>query len=390
MAVVETVIRSQQPTALWVDAFCVPREEPARATCLGSMGAIYAHASQVVVVLSEPSSALLEQIRETGEVDESALLALESDDWVSRAWTYQEIVNSGKVRFVSQGADDAWADAIDVLSKAGYAIDRFKKAHGYDTFKMRALHPRLDGLEDLIVDWKISDYLERSAYQVMCGMHGRDSAQPEDLFYAMIGAISTSPAEGPTLPSGPPAEYFMQICEEKGDYSFIYSTAPRSEEPGRRWRPKTADRFRAVFPWHCWGEGQSACVNPTHIQLNGMWLVNPVSTPTTAKPWVADFLKTSDDSSSSEDLPASMLRQLRLAGFQGCGEHLEMETGYFFSYSPLPQGPDLFVAAATGIQMSLGSPGLLLRRNASEIHDFCGIGLFVGRVPKKGVSLDVG
>lgn len=390
MAVIETAIRNQQPTALWIDAFCVPREEPTRATCLGKMGAIYAQASQVIVVLSEPSSALLEQIRETGEVDESALLTLESDDWVTRAWTYQEIVNSSKVRFVSEGASDAWADAIDVLSKAGYAIDRFKKAHGYNSFRMRALHPRLDGLEDLIVDWKISDYLERSAYQVMCGMHGRDSAQPEDLFYAMIGAISTSPAEGPTLPSVSPAEYFMQICEEKGDYSFIYSTASRSEEPGRHWRPKPADRFHAVFPWHCWGKGQSACVNPTHIQLNDMWLANPGSITSTAKSSVPDCFKTSDDGPLSDDLPASILQHLRLAGLQGCGDHLELETGYFFSYSPLPQGPDLFVAAATGIQTALGSPGLLLRRNSSEIHDFCGVGMFVGRVPKEGESLNVG
>ncbi len=59
----EAAVRNEQPTALWVDALCVPLEEPARSVCLSQMGAIYAQASTVVVALSAQCSVLLEQIR---------------------------------------------------------------------------------------------------------------------------------------------------------------------------------------------------------------------------------------------------------------------------------------------------------------------------------------
>ncbi len=89
MRVAGTAIRTQRPTALWIDAFCVPFEEPARSVCLSRMGAIYGRASQVVVVLSDSCAALLEQVMSSGQVDAASLLTFERDDWVTRVWTYQ-------------------------------------------------------------------------------------------------------------------------------------------------------------------------------------------------------------------------------------------------------------------------------------------------------------
>jgi len=68
-------------------------------------------------------------------------------------------------------------------------------------------------------------------------MDRRTSERKEDYFNALIGAITAEPLRDPSATALHPAEYFMRLCEEKGDFSFIYSSAPRSNAPGRSWRP---------------------------------------------------------------------------------------------------------------------------------------------------------
>src|SRR4051812_38995553 len=46
---------TEQLSAFWLDAFCVPPREPARTACLRSMGWVYGRAARVVVVLSRAS-----------------------------------------------------------------------------------------------------------------------------------------------------------------------------------------------------------------------------------------------------------------------------------------------------------------------------------------------
>jgi len=388
LAVIETAVRIRSPAALWIDAFCVPFDELARSTCLSRMGEIYSQASEVVVVLSETCSSMLAQIRDSSQVDLESLLNFERDDWVSRVWTYQELVNSNKVTIAAEGSD-SWAEADDVLRTVSYAILDYRKALGYNPFEFRSLHPRLDDLESLIVDWKIGPYLKRSAYQVMSGMDQRHAARPEEYYSAMVGAIGGSPPDGKLLQLAHPADYFMRICETKGDYSFIYNTGPRSTALGKGWRPEPADRLKAIFSWASYGDGQPGRVHPTHIQLDGMWRVTRGPISPTAKKYVGDWLQRFDPRSSSEDTPVHMLRLLRLAGFSGCDHYLEMEHGYLFPQLPLTQLDGVFAAVSVGVRMPFGAPGLLLRQNGPDSHFCCGVGIFVGSVPKSGESVNV-
>lgn len=388
LEVIKTVVQIRPPGALWVDAFSVPFDELARSTCLSRMGEIYSQASEVVVVLSAKCCSMLEQIRESDRVDLALLLNFERDDWVSRVWTYQELVNSNKVLFVAEGGD-SWAEAEDLFRNVSYAIGDYRKTQGYNPFEFRSLYPRLDDLESLILDWKIGPYLERSAYQVMSGMDLRDAARPEEYYYAMVGAIGGSPTDAKALRLAHPAENFMRICEAKGDYSFIYTTCPRSTELGKGWRPEPVGRLKAIFSWPSYGDGQSGSVHPTHLQLDGMWRVSPGSISSAAKKFVGDWLQRTDPHSSSEDMPAHILRLLRLAGFSGCGNCLEMEHGYFFPQMSLTQIDGVFAAVSTGVRMPFGAPGLLLRRNGPDSHVCCGVGMFVSSVPKRGQSVNV-
>jgi len=289
LAVIETAVRIRRPAALWVDAFSVGFDEPARSICLNRMGEIYSQASEVVVVLSETCSSMLAQIRRSDQVGSESLLKFARDGWVSRVWTYQELVSNNKVLFVAEGGD-SWAEAEDVLRGVSYAINDYTKAQACNSFDFRSRYPRLDDLESLILDWKIGPYLERSAYQVMSGMDQRDAARVEEYYYAMVAAISGSPAYVKSPWPTNPADQFMINCEAKGDYSFIYTTGPRSTVLGKGWRPEPTGRLKAIFSWPSYGDGQSGSVHPTHIQLDGMWRVTPGSISSAAKKFVEDWL----------------------------------------------------------------------------------------------------
>ncbi len=389
LVAIETAIRIRHPAAIWIDALCVPFEEPTRSSCLSRLGEIYSQASEVVIVLSEPCSAMLTQISDSNQVDWESLLMFGLDDWASRVWTYQELVNANKIFFVAEGEGDSQVEVEDVFRNMTYAIDEHKKAQGYNSFKFRSLHPKLDDLESVFLDWKIGPYLERSAYQVISGMDQRDAAQTGDHFYAVVGAIGSSSADVPMSRSMHPAEHFMRTCEAKGDYSFIYTTAPRSTVFGKEWRPEPVDHLQAIFAWPSWGN-QSGSLHPTHVQLDGMWRVKLGPLSSTARKFVTYWLLQSDPGSSLDNIPVQILRLLRLAGFSGCDDYLELENGYMFPHVPLMQTDGVFAAISTGVRMPLGSPGLLLRANGSNIYSWCGIGLFVGAVPESGENVNIG
>jgi len=387
--VLNAIIKTWQPKAIWIDALCVPFQDPERTACLQNMGMIYSKASRVIVVLSESCSTLLEQIQNTGYVDIVTLLTLEDDDWVTRVWTYQEVVNSKSIHFIVEKGSNVSVPGDQLLNCVGQAISKYKQTQGYDTFALRILHPRLDSLEDLIADWLTANYLERSAYQVMSDMARRVSERPDDHFYAMIGAINTISLDAKDTQPVHPAEYFMRVCEEKADYSFIYSAAPRSEIPGKCWRP-IVGLIPAILPWHSYGEGQSGCIYPTHIKLDNMCHMMIESINPTAKQFVEEWLKSDNVCFSSETIINVILQRLKNAGFSGCGQSLELQGGYFFPLTPIGNLDDVFAVISTGVRWVHGSPGLLVRKTTIEIHHYCDVGVFVGIVPQEGNPINIG
>src|SRR5262249_32722854 len=134
-----------------------------------------------------------------------------------------------------------------------------------DPYDFREKHPRLDAWETAIADWRTADYAERSAYRVMTALIDRKAQRADDRFYAMIGAISTARSD-PSKADRGPAEYFMRVCEEKGDFSFIYSTAPRASGS---WRPVPGP-LPPIIPWTSDGERQRGKLNSTSLRLDNM------------------------------------------------------------------------------------------------------------------------
>ena len=383
--------------AFWIDAICIPPQDAARTSSLRSMGEIYSSAWQVFVVLSASSSIVFRQIRDTGRLDPNALFVLESDEWINRSWTYQEIVNSRTLYFIAQDDESAIVSGADFLSAVLTATDDYRRTHGIDSLTWSEQHPKLDSLECLIADYKIAQYAERSAYQVMSAMHARSSERVDDHFYAMVGAITTSSFDVPGDEVQSPSEYFMQTCEGKGDYSYLYNVAPRNVTYGRRWRP-IEGKFQPVMPeLVIFGNRQSGIIKATHIQLENMFRLVPRTIS-------ADGLKATKAHlamiyrhqlerktySSPTDVADAILKVLRTRGFSGCGEYLELENGFFFPQSKPIRSSDIFVAISIDVHWQGGNPGMLLRSTDTDINDFCDVGAFIGRIPKNGESISVG
>jgi hypothetical protein len=376
--------------AIWIDALCVPSQEPARTACLKSMGEIYSSAWQVVVVLSKSCADAFHQIRRAGRLDPSELLNFDGDDWVTRAWTYQETVNSRALYFIAQDDESTLISGVDFLDAVATAVDDYKSSHGIDSLAWVKHHPRLNFLEMLIADYRIADYAERSAYHVMSVVDGRVAERVEDHYYAMVGAIKTTAMNVQGDDSLSPSEYFMRVCEAKGDYSFIYSLAPRSQVPGKRWRP-IEGKFPAVLSGLLVFGGEQAGISaPTHLQLDNMCRLVPGSISPDGLKAAKWFMQRNSDDLSPDGIASGILERLTMIGFTGCGEYLEFENGFFFPQFKPARSNEFFVAIPCGLHWVNGGPGLLLRANGTETFDFSDVGAFVGRVPKHGEPINVG
>jgi hypothetical protein len=242
----------------------------------------------------------------------------------------------------------------------------------------------------LIADYRIADYAARSAYQVMSVVDQRVTERSEDHYYAMIGAIKTMSLDDQSDESLSPSEYFMRVCEAKGDYSFIYNLAPRSDVPGRRWRP-IEGKFPAVLSGLLvFGSGQAGIPESTHLQMDNMCRLLSGTINSDGLKAARWFMQKNSDGLSPDGIAAGILERLTTIGFTGCGEYLELENGFFFPQSKPARSNDFFVVISCDLHWVTGGPGLLLRSNGTDTYDFSDVGAFVGRVPKAGESINVG
>jgi hypothetical protein len=362
-------------TRFWVDAFCVPFDQPEKTRTLESMGYIYSRADEVVVVLSDAATPVLEQMSASDHLEPVHLETLEKEEWISRAWTYQEVVNSRTFSITCDGLHGAIIPGNHFLNCLGHTLSGLDSS-GLTNSK-RQQYPRLDAFEDLIADYMIAGYGERSALQVMSNMERRNQELPEDHFFAMIGAISSVPASASERLD--PCEAFMSLCERKGDYSFIYSSAKRDSSSAKRWRPVSGD-LPSILPWHCFGDGQTAHEVSESLYLDQMLLHQIAPIDEDGKKSVEHWLSINKARTvgSSKPLHESINSALRVMGFKGSSECLCTASGFFFPSERILNDREITILIATGIRWSFGAPGLARFSNGSE--ELYMPGVFFGRV----------
>lgn len=89
------------------------------------MGKIYAEAKEVMVVLSSAALPALTRMLESTYPTVDDLGVLEREEWVSRAWTYQEAVNSKELSLSCEGKTSLSVSANTFFSRLSYALVKF-------------------------------------------------------------------------------------------------------------------------------------------------------------------------------------------------------------------------------------------------------------------------
>lgn len=391
LPVLAAVIRNSPDTsAFWIDTLCVPAEQPQRSATLRSMGFIYNLAADVFVALSKPTFTVIEQWQwRTKQAEtslskiERQLRVLEEDRWVSSVWTYQEIMNSKKVHFVTSepSVGLALVDGIGLLDKLGQTLLRYKEGHGFNEFDIRRHFPAADALQDLVAEWYTSNYLGVSALQVMANLDRRSSIMPKNYLYSMLGVFTQQPSwleQDSTVAEL--SESLMSLCEQKNDYSFLYSSTPRDGRAGKRWRPKP-DFLHAVLAWHSHGSAQEG-----HYTSEGFWLDSVMKLNLSdelefaAKEYIVKGLKLSTPISSPDHVVASdAFRRFKQIGFTGSSQHVVSTQGLFFPQSQLEldRGSDsLTVLVSVSLRWAFGAPAIA--RTCKEGIELFTPGVFVG------------
>ncbi|EXJ57181.1 hypothetical protein A1O7_07528 [Cladophialophora yegresii CBS 114405] len=339
------------------------------------MGFIYSRAEEVIVVLSSAARPVLQQMSTSDHIDRVHLDLLEQEEWVTRAWTYQEAVNSQNLYITCEESHGAIVQGSHFLNCLGYTLSRLDSGSGLASDK-RQRYPRLDAFEDLIADYMIAGYQERSALQVMSNMDRRTQGRREDHFYAMIGAISTTRASSCGILD--PCEAFMSLCERKGDYSFIYSAAKRDARTPKRWRPAPGD-LPSILPWHCFGAGQPGHEELGSFYLDAMLHLGKAAIDEDGGSFVERWLASSKIRAvgSAESLEESAYVALRAMGFTGSPECVSTSHGFFFPWERLSKDREITILVATAVRWTCGAPGLARCDGNEEIYT---PGVFFGRV----------
>ena len=362
------------------------------------MGFIYNLAADVFVALSVPTFTVIDQWQnkpaETSLSNiERQLRVLEEDRWVSSVWTYQEIMNSKTVHFVTTqpGAGPALISGIDLFDQLGQTFQQYKKGYGLNDFELRRRFPAADALQELVADWCISDYLGVSALQVMSNLDRRFSFVPKNYFYSMLGVFTQQPSwleQDSTVAEL--SENLMSLCEQKNDYSFLYSSTPRDGRAGKRWRPKP-DFLHAVLAWHLHGSAQGG-----HYTSEGFWLDSMIKLNLSdeldfaAKEYIVKGLQLSTPISSSDHVAASdAFCRLEQIGFTGSNQHVVSTQGLFFPQSQLQLDKgsgSLTILVSASLLWTFGAPGIA--RTCKEGLELFTPGVFVG-IHTEGISSSV-
>ncbi|KAJ9497881.1 hypothetical protein H2202_006484 [Exophiala xenobiotica] len=372
--------------AYWIDAFCIPskKEDIARRATLESMGYIYSKAEEVRAALSARSFTAVQDLSRNDRIDDSSLDILNKDEWVK-----MQVVNSRSISFVCPKAPGVVVSGSHFLNDLGFSLTKYKQQRGLSTFDIRQYFPSLDALEDLIANWQIADFAERSALQVMSNMDRREWRQGEDknYFYSMIGAVTKDPCKRPIEKEtrSDLAELFMDVCKRKNGVSFIYSSAPRADVTGQRWRPRSG-LLPSIVPWHSWGDAQPGTFDE-HVSL---WLERVLSLQESSSPlsagarqFIAEWLPQEQlgDANDDEIVSWSHATLVRM-GFKENEVAMNVGDGLFFPHSTPPPGSTVTVIVSTTIRWVFGALGIVRIVAENTIPRYIP-GVFVGDIGKE-------
>ncbi len=153
-----------------------------------------------------------------------------------------------------------------------------------------------------------------------------------------------------------------------------------------------AGQLQVILPRiSCTGEGQPGVLHPTHLQLDNVCVCTPEKTlKEKVEGWVK-FYNIGDGIAPVNKWPHLIVAWLKRSGFTGCGQYIELETGYFFPLKPILNPKDMYVIITAGVTFPFGAPAIIVEGNDTDVYSYSGIGVFFGRLPLKNkTSINIG
>jgi hypothetical protein len=382
------------------------------------MGYIYSTAVSVIVFLQGPIWNIIETAafgKSPSPFPPSDLQTLELDRWISRVWTYQELVNGADTYFTTTnpGAGTPVVEAQRFLNCVGASLNSWKKDNDQGEMGVLETFPRLGILEDALADILMGGYLERTALGVLSNINLRDvdPKHSENRLLACLGALTKEALWGPASTNLEElADKLMQICEAKNDYSFIYTSDERSDKPGQRWRPNTTEKDSKkpvpLIPIINWHSSLPGMTQNSHRDQSGLWLENMVrlqfstSIDQKAVAQLKGYLFGSTDPKNPHLIHIgifkpevgkilhwkdALLKFLLKIGFTGCQGPQICETGLFYSQLDIRNHTDVEIFAARSIIWKFGNPGLA-RWNEDGVIKYC-TGVYAGLLKEEAESV---
>lgn len=360
---------SAERHAFWIDAVCVPSAGVARRATLESMGYIYAQAESVVVVLQSATYGMISRNARSREAySEEEMRILNDDKWIDSVWTYEELVNAKEFFFTTTGLPSGTRmKGEDLFNGVGLSLERYKTLHALSELQIRQQFPALHAMEDALADRMLGGYLQRSMLTCLAGVANRycDPAWPANRLYALLGTLTQEPSWGAVDETvAQLTEKAMRICEEKGDFSYIYTTEKR-ELAARRWRPLPSDGLSPVLRWHGWGERQPGKLFPEgRLELQEMVRLDLQVLPSSnalssIQRWLAGMTGSSEDElTATGEIEEQLPRILSEVGFKGSNICHRCRTGLIFAHDVIHDGESLEAYASGSVQWTFGAPGI--------------------------------
>jgi hypothetical protein len=375
------------------------------------MGYIYSKAISVVVVLQ---GAVWEIVRKASASNTALELSLkemedlESDTWVSRVWTYQEMVNNENVYFTTfePSGQQVVVPYEPLLNCVGYSTDGWTKDTGATMEEFLRKFPNLSNLLDTLVDAKLSGYLKRYALGVLTNMATRqfDPHLPGNRLLASLGALTQKPSWSPAATLSELAEKLMATCEEANDYSFIFTNDKRDDRAGLGWRPSPHQsdhkshkpiHLVPVLNWHSYGE-PGGNTQRAHRDSQGLWLDDMIrlQSSKSLEPIAEKILETwlygraKDPANPQEadsvsflgskeigklDLVSALFRAFQIIGFTGSSNCHVCKNGLFFSVVDLKGLQEVELFASGSIRWKFGAPGLAMWKEEGSTRYSAGV-----------------
>lgn len=371
---------------IWIDSICIPSNRDESEIYYNLMGEIYAKSSVVIVVLSKELENVLNKFRNSIQLSEEDFELLNKDKWVSRQWTYQEIVNAGKIYFNSEQSTENPIFATDFFDKIANDIETFTRSNKLSTIDFQKKYPHLTSLEAVILDWRIMEYQERSVYQIMVNMEYRTSDFTSSKIKAMFGCISNQ-LDLINFKSNDDYSVFLELCKNKGDYSFIFNTSLSRNIEHQTWKPISYD-FKPIYPWlYCYGEGQKGkhvdnCLELYDIIIETQGKINDHSLSLLNR-----ILNYNNKDTLKNNILEVLKQNLKELDFSGNYNPVELPSGYFFNQFQVELTDEYIIGICTGVQWTFGAPAMLLKKNINnESYDFLSSGVFFGKINKTETS----